>query len=217
MVDEWEDQYKQGKQDCIFPFTDLVSLVYRHVTPFPGMKVLELGCGTGTNIPLFRQLGSDYYGIEGSASAVETLIKRHPEYKTKIITGDFTKVLPENIKFDLIVDRSALTHNTTEDIINTLNNLYNIMASPAHYIGVDWFSISHSDYNEAATVVDDHTLSGLGGQFKDIGRVHFSTETHLKYLFKMFTIKALNYKLTVSQLDNRVATYDIVASRAEKP
>jgi SAM-dependent methyltransferase len=213
-MNEWESQYKLGKGDCIFPFTDLVSCVYRYVKPFAGMKVLELGCGTGANIPLFQNLGSDYYAVEGSQSAVEILAKRYPQYKSKITVGDFTKTLPQNSKFDLIVDRSSMTHNTTEEIVYCLDCLFQLMNNNAYYIGIDWFSESHSDYNKSTIKLDDNTFDGFtSGQFQNIGKVHFSTEPHLKYLFKNYTIKMLDHKVVLDLFSHRIATYNIVAKK----
>ena len=74
---EWDSVYKSGNQLSIWPWTKLVSLVYRYVKPVPNMKVLELGCGAGANIGFFQALNVDYYAIEGSWSMVEKLQKKY--------------------------------------------------------------------------------------------------------------------------------------------
>jgi ubiquinone/menaquinone biosynthesis C-methylase UbiE len=41
------------------------------VSPKPGTKVLEVGCGTGKNLMLYRQAGCSVYGIDLSPSMLE--------------------------------------------------------------------------------------------------------------------------------------------------
>ncbi|MCA9459999.1 MAG: class I SAM-dependent methyltransferase [Nanoarchaeota archaeon] len=195
--ESWETIYEQGMQLSVFPFSDLVSLVFRNkIKKDSKIKVLELGCGAGANISLFKELGYEYYGIEGSPTIVEEIHKKYPELSNNIIVGDFTKDLIFNFKFDYIIDRSSLTHNDTNSIIKTLMNCYNTLETNGLYIGVDWFSTNYPDFR-SGNFVDDNTRSGFeDGQFKGVGRVHFSDESHLKYLFKetKFKIKSLEYK-----------------------
>ncbi len=74
---EWEKIYRQGMQNSIWPWSDLVSYVMRYARPTDGAcKVLELGFGAGANIGFFSSLGVEYYGTEGSESAVERVGKR---------------------------------------------------------------------------------------------------------------------------------------------
>jgi len=58
-------------------FSDLISYVMRYARPSgKGCRVLELGCGAGANIPFFKSLGAEYFGIEGSGAVVEMLLKK---------------------------------------------------------------------------------------------------------------------------------------------
>ena len=65
---EWEESYAAGTHLSIWPWSDLVSLVYRHCADLirERGKVLELGCGDGGNlIPMAVELpGSRFTGIE---------------------------------------------------------------------------------------------------------------------------------------------------------
>ena len=101
----------------IWPWSDLVSYVMRHARPQnEKFRVLELGCGAGANIPFFKQLGVQYHAVEGSATIVNMLAGKFPEYRSTIKVGDFTKELPFEGEFDLVVDRASLTCNTTSSI-----------------------------------------------------------------------------------------------------
>ncbi|MBX7148440.1 class I SAM-dependent methyltransferase [bacterium] len=192
---EWDDVYKNNLQLSIFPWSDLVSFVMRHVKPATGLKVLELGCGAGANISLFQHLKSDYFAIEGGSSIVSILHKQFPELKDKIICGDFTHNIPFQETFDLIVDRSSLIHNNVTSIQKTLKMVYDRLKQGGHYIGIDWFSTLHSAFNKGETCDDSYTKHNFKeGQFRDIGKVHFSDEPHLRELLKDYKIKVIELK-----------------------
>ena len=54
---EWDDQYSIGRLGSRWPWSDVVSYVMRYVRPQnKKIKVLELGCGAGANIPFFQSV-----------------------------------------------------------------------------------------------------------------------------------------------------------------
>ena len=181
---QWDNVYQQGSNLSIWPWSDLVSYVYRHV-PIAGResKVLEIGFGAGANIPFFRKLGVSYLGIEGSDAIASKVRERYPDWSTNLITGDFIEHRFED-KYDLVVDRSSMTHNDTDAILRGLINISNAMTENAKYIGIDWFSTAHSGFSKGK-VVDEHTRCNITeGQFHGVGKVHFSDEKHLIELFQ---------------------------------
>ena len=219
--DEWEDRYAAGTHLSIWPWSDLVSLVYRHC---PGLireqgKVLELGCGAGANIPLFVHLGLDYHAVEGSGTIVETLRKRYPQLASKIVAGDFTRDQPHGDGFGLVVDRASLTHNDTDSIRRGLALAHRSLVPGGLFIGVDWFSTRHSDYSGGLEDADPYTRSGYrGGQFTGVGRVHFSDEAHLRDLFAGWTLVLLEESQVrrVEPADGHIfSSWKIVARKAD--
>ena len=151
---EWDTRYQENTHMSIWPWSDLVSLVMRHKPQKENFKVLELGCGAGANIPLFASLGANYYAVEGSKTIVKKLHQQYPQFKGNIVSGDFTKDIPDE-KFDLIVDRAALTHNDERAIIECIDVCYQQLEIGGKFIGIDWFSTDYSEFkkgNEAGDV-----------------------------------------------------------------
>jgi SAM-dependent methyltransferase len=227
MINNWDLQYQQNKQISIYPWTDLVSYVMRYgnIDKYENrkdFKVLELGCGVGANIPLFYKLGVDYYAIEGSQTAID-LILDYYYLDNKIKVDDFCKAIDFDIKFDLIVDRAAVTHNTTDDIKNCLDIVYNKLKPNGKFIGIDWFSMNHSDYISIDCNLynfkDVYTCCNFKeGQFKDVGKVHFSNEKHINKLFSNFKVEILEEKIIkklvpISEDNYQFASWNFVARK----
>ena len=217
---EWEERYSANTHLSVWPWSDIVSLVHRHCKPVidaGGGRVLELGCGAGANIPLFRALGMDYYGIEGSPTIVKQLHERYPVMVQKIVRGDFTVDQPFAVGFDLVVDRSSLTHNNTVSIKNALQIAFDSLVPGGTFIGVDWFSKNYSDFSFGDATDDEFTKTNItNGSFAGVGKVHFSDEPHLRDLFAHFEIFFIEEKLTKRyepKDQHQFASWNIVARK----
>lgn len=217
---EWEQRYQRTGLTSLWPWSDMVRLFRRHCASHEGkvLKVLELGCGSGANIPFFLSEGADYYAIEGSSTIVAELRRRFPELDDNILAGDFTEGIPFECRFDVIVDRSSLTHNDTPSIQRTLDDCRTKLADGGIYIGVDWFADEHSELRHGSPLEGDpytfHQFSS--GLFSNVGRVHFSTEEHLQSLFERFNILWLEKKMMqqrVPDADVCHVTWNLVAAK----
>lgn len=180
------------------------------------LRVLELGCAVGANVPLFLELGADYCAIEGSASAIERLVQRFPQLKSRVAHGDFTTGFAFEGPFDMIVDRSALTHNTNEAIVRTLQRVRDALRPGGWFIGIDWFSSRNTEKQYGTIAQDEWTYTGFSrGRFSGVGRVHFSDEEHLRTLFGDFDLEVLDEKIVERHepVRSQFATWNIVARR----
>lgn len=193
---EWDQIYAEGRQMTRWPWSDLISLTFRHVERRSDMRVLELGCGAGANIPFFRSLGMSYHAFEGSPLIVRKLREENKDFAENISAFDFC--LPWSYKdgsFDLVVDRAAVTHNDSESIRRVLSEVWRCLKPGGHFIGVDWFSIHHSSALLGQAAGEQATRAQIPtGQFAGVGKVHFSSEDSLRDLFGRFEIIALEEK-----------------------
>lgn len=217
---EWDKCYIDNTQLSIWPWSDLVSLVYRHSKPLitaGGGRVLELGCGAGANIPLFRALGMDYSAIESSPTIVMQLHQRYPDLAGNIRVGDFTADQLFAGNFDLVIDRAALTHSNTASIRSALQRVFELLKPGGLLIGVDWFSKNHTDYSGGEAVDDECTRTNYSkGQFASVGKAHFSDEAHLHVLFSEFEIIFMEEKIVrryEPQDNHQFASWNIVAKK----
>ncbi|WP_342533943.1 class I SAM-dependent methyltransferase [Lysinibacillus sp. FSL K6-0057] len=215
---EWENIYKKNQHLSIWPWSDLVSYVSRYVNSKSSrLKVLELGCGAGANIPYFLSLKSEYTSVEGSESIVNLLHEKFPQYQESIHVGDFTNFEFKKNYYDLVIDRGSLTCNTTSAIQRCLNNVYEAMKPGSQFIGIDWFSTKHSDFDKGSVVEDDifTKMNIESGHLSNLGKIHFSDKQHLLDLFSKFDIQVLEHKTTKNELSNSytIASWNLVAKK----
>lgn len=218
--DEWDGRYKAGTHRSVWPWTDLVSLCERHARPrlSSNSNILELGCGCGANISYLSKLGN-YYGVDGSETAIRENIARFPHLKDRFRIVDFTNELGfhEEVTFDVICDRGSITHNSNDSIINCVKLINKGLRARGLFIGVMWFSKQNSEYLLGRESTDIHTRSGYtSGPYANTGNVHFSDDENLKMILSGFDVLYLEHKLTrviVPEGGSVDAFYNFVAQK----
>src|SRR5262252_603561 len=92
-----------------------------------GLKVLEIGCGVGTDGAQFARAGADYTGIELTEAAVELA---RAGFALANLTGRFLVSDAENLNFpdssfDLVYSHGVLHH--TPDIRAAINEIHRVL------------------------------------------------------------------------------------------
>ncbi len=97
------DTYNQFKKERYQPFFDLIS----HIEESPGMKILDLGCGTGDLTKMLAEKFKDstVLGIDNSAEMLSKA-PQHPHLHFELKTIE--EQLNQNDTFDLIVANASL-------------------------------------------------------------------------------------------------------------
>lgn len=97
-----------------------------------GKRVLEIGCGIGTDSTNFARSGADYSGVEGSSESLDLTKKRFKVFglEGKFYLGnaeELTDLLPPQ-KFDLIYSFGVIHHTP---------NPSRVMEAARHYLRMD--------------------------------------------------------------------------------
>src|SRR5712664_3366938 len=92
-----------------------------------GLRVLEIGCGLGTDGTQFAKAGADYTGVDLTDAAVELARKN---FELLGLRGDFRTADAENLDFadetfDLVYSHGVLHH--TPDIEAAVNEIHRVL------------------------------------------------------------------------------------------
>jgi SAM-dependent methyltransferase len=102
--------------------------ILRHNRMDAVRRVLDVGCGPGTNTPFFEH--ADYLGIDWNPRYVEAARRRH---RRQFITADVTEYRVEaGERFDFILLNSLLHHIDTDGTERLLRHLSDLLADDGH-------------------------------------------------------------------------------------
>ena len=166
----WEQKYAAGHQQR-YPWDSVVSFVYRYAPkdrPRAEVKILEVGCGTGSNLWFAAREGFSVSGLEVSASAVKTAQARFRQegLKGEFKVGHFGELPFGDAAFDMVIDRGALTCGTYEEIEQAIEEIARVAKRGAFFMFTP-FCDSHSSFygggtREGRTIVDIQSGSVAG-------------------------------------------------------
>lgn len=131
MQKEWQEVYQKQNWGNKYPSDALVRFVaweYQEID-LSGRKVLDAGCGNGTNLVFLAEKGFEVYGFDGSPDAVE-LAKCQLSERGYADAADRIKRMdlqefdyPENF-FDLTMDLGMISCLSEEEIKKALKYYY---------------------------------------------------------------------------------------------
>jgi SAM-dependent methyltransferase len=96
----------------------------------PNGKLIEIGSGSGREIPLFVQKGYDYIGIEPSAGMIELIKTEHAD--TRIIQTTIYDLPFENSTFDGFWMAAILLHIPKDRIHEAFNSFKRVLKPVAY-------------------------------------------------------------------------------------
>jgi SAM-dependent methyltransferase len=128
----WEQVFK-GQAWGKYPNEDLVRFVARHfyrVADRGAVRILEVGCGPGSNQWYMAREGFFVVGVDGSATAIaqakSRLDSECPGWKGELLVGDITRLDFEDESFDAVVDSEAVYCNSFDDSRQIYDELYRV-------------------------------------------------------------------------------------------
>ncbi|MBY8998869.1 MAG: class I SAM-dependent methyltransferase [Candidatus Thorarchaeota archaeon] len=128
LFDSWAadyDYYIKTSTES-FPFLgydDVLNRIVELADPKPGMKILDVGIGTGTLAQRFLDFDCEIWGIDYSSRMLEEAKKKVPD--AKLLQVDIRSEWPSEIKigFDRIVSAYTLHHLNLEGKIDAIQRM----------------------------------------------------------------------------------------------
>lgn len=120
--DNWAESYdgtvSQSKADNSYPFAgydELMDHIYSRIKAGPGMRVLDMGFGTGTLIKRLYDEGYTISGVDFSPHMIDLAREKMPS--ARLLRHDFAQGLPTELsseEFDFIICTYAIHHLSDE-------------------------------------------------------------------------------------------------------
>ena len=184
----WEKTYAQGQQQNKYPWSDVVSFVFRNApkdVPPKAIAILEVGCGTGPNVIFAAQEGFAAHGIDGSKTAVALARKRLADLglTADLRLGDFTDLPYQDGSFDLVIDRAALTHTDPRALVVALREIRRVLKRGGKFLFTP-FGDSHTSFSSGAYLPSGARGKITAGAMKGVGQVTFLSRKDIADLLR---------------------------------
>jgi ubiquinone/menaquinone biosynthesis C-methylase UbiE len=136
-----DDPYRRvaGIYDRLFESMNrgLRVLGTRMLPPQPGMSVLDVGCGTGAHLEVYRQAGCDLHGIDTSPAMLDIARNRLGD-AADLHLGDATDMPFADDSVDLAFSMFVL-HEMDHDIrLATLGEMKRVIKPDGHILLIDF-------------------------------------------------------------------------------
>jgi SAM-dependent methyltransferase len=164
----WEEKYKAGHQERA-PWDAVVSFIFRHRPRDKDRsetKILEVGCGTGSNLWFAALEGFGVAGLDGSAAAIEDGLVGD------LRVGDFTKLPFADGEFDLVIDRSALTCAGSNAQKMAIEEIYRVLRPEGKFF-YNPYSDLHTSFRASSPGQDNTRVDIHEGALVEVGQIHF--------------------------------------------
>lgn len=117
--------------------TTLRKIVLKMILPKKGMRLLEVGCGTGLNLKLYQEAEYEIHGIDLSPSMVKAANKKLGEH-ADIRVGDASKMPYQDNSFDLVVAMFTLHEMPGSIRLPVINEMARVMKMDGRLLLVDF-------------------------------------------------------------------------------
>src|SRR5258708_18910792 len=110
----WDEIYQSGRHNNRYPWDAVVSYIYRYCPPNKAknqISIIEVGCGTASNLWFAAREGMQVAGIDASQPAIQLAQERFRSENLSgdLRIGDFTELPWGGASFDMAIDPGALT------------------------------------------------------------------------------------------------------------
>ena len=202
----WDGIYQQGHEEKA-PWDTVVSFVYRHKPKIENkdISILEVGCGTASNLRFFAHEGFQIAGIDFSPKAIAAA---QLYFDTNSLSGDLQVGSFESLphgdgEFDLVVDRAALTCVGKTVLINALEEIHRVLKSGGKLLYTP-YADTHSSCVHGEVGEDGMTHNITVGTVQGVGSLCFANKEMIEEIFPAdcWNILSMEYETSQDLLKN---------------
>ena len=147
----------------------------------PEIKILDYGCGAGSNTWYLAREGFDTYAFDGSKSAINKVEKKLEKEKlsAKLLVGDALEI-EIGTKFDCIIDNACIYANTINNIYTMYEKCYKMLKEGGKIFSTGF--LTYTTGYGTGEELEINTYQNIDiGCLKGRGKAHFWLEGELSY------------------------------------
>ena len=203
----WDQIYQAGGHANRYPWDAVVSFVFRHRPrdkASADTSVVEIGCGTASNLWFAAREGFRVAGIDASAAAISVAKQRFTGdgLEGDLRVGNFSALPFDAASFDLAIDRAALTCVGDDIARAAVAELHRVLR-PSGVAFCNVYSDRHSSRASGHAGSDGITIGISSGTLVGVGQIRFYGRDDLGALFAepLWTILSLEHISITSMTD----------------
>jgi len=127
-----------------------------------GELALDIGCGTGGNLPFLQKYCANVCGIDLSEYAIALARRKHPT--GTFLEGDINELrtLYKAASFDLVSDFSVLCHEWVKSDLQSMRDVYHVLRPGGVFIVTEpAFAALHRAHDRIGQIARRYTLPQL--------------------------------------------------------
>ena len=172
----WEEKYSSGHCEHA-PWDAVVTFIFRHAPRDRSrseVRILEIGCGTGSNLVFAASQGFSVTGLDCSPSAIKTAIGKFDSQNLSgdLRVGDFTSLPFADNAFDLVIDRCALTCVGQKDAARAVSEVHRVLRRSGYFY-LNPYSDRHSSRASGRRGPDGLRYEISEGSLTGVGQICF--------------------------------------------
>ena len=192
----WNRIYIDGNQNK-YPWDSVVSFIYNYCPKgisHKKIKILEVGCGTASNLWFAAREGFNVSGIDFSKKAIEVAKKRFNKdnLKYKLEIGSFTKLPFQDNLFDIVVDRASLTCVTYDDAKIAINEIHRVLKKGGKFLFTP-YSTTHESFQSQKNNKDGFVKRVSKGNLRGVGHLCFYNKRRILKILKDWKSVSINH------------------------
>ena len=216
----WDKIFKKSKFS-LYPSEDIIRFISRYTNKnnSNSIKVLEIGCGPGSNLWFLSREGFSVSGIDISTVAISKAREKLNDEIGKeknfsdLRVGTFTELPWEKNSFDIVIENEALYANRLIDIKKAIDEIHRVLKNEGLFFG-KLFGYKTSGYKNA-NILELNTFSNIKEGPLGGNKIAFIFNNKLiKRLFKSFIILSIDEIIRTNNNGNStIHEYLVVAKK----
>lgn len=219
MDERWE-QIHFSREWGKYPSIDVVSFIAKNYYSAnrAECKILDYGCGQGSNTWFLAKEGFDTYAFDGSESAIKKakilLDKMNLKVDFKIMLGD--KLDYKDNFFDCIIDGAVISANKVDNIKIMLKEIFRILKKDGKIISMGLFNSKTTGFGTGEFIEKNTYRNIETGTVQGIGTIHFFEKDEILNLWTEAGFKNITIDEEIKTRDNSTITTGSYIVTAQK-